>query len=259
MTEEQIKKNLGRGKDLRGQKYERLTPLYPLEKRIKKFVVWHCKCDCGNEVNVIGSHLQSGHTRSCGCLNKEQAIELGKSKFIDLSGQEFGQLKVLQRIGKYQSYSSKSNDIIYLCQCKCGRLTQVLRTNLVSGTTKSCGCIGNSYGEVIIKNILEKNNIPFKTQKTFETCRFPDTNALAKFDFYVNNQYLIEFDGEQHYSYKDKGWFTKEVFQKIQMRDNYKNQWCKDNNIPLIRIPYTYINNLCIEDLKLETSQFIIN
>ena len=43
------------------------------------------------------------------------------------------------------------------------------------------------------------------------------------------------------------------------MRDDYKNQWCKDNNIPLIRIPYLYINNLYIEDLKLDASKFIIN
>jgi len=37
-----------------------------------------------------------------------------------------------------------------------------------------------------------------------------------------------------------------------------KNQWCKENNIPLIRIPYTHLQDLCLEDLQLETSQFII-
>jgi len=37
-----------------------------------------------------------------------------------------------------------------------------------------------------------------------------------------------------------------------------KNQWCKNNNIPLIRIPYTHLQNLCLEDLQLETSKFII-
>ena len=44
----------------------------------------------------------------------------------------------------------------------------------------------------------------------------------------------------------------------IQERDTYKNQWCKENNIPLIRIPYTHLNDLCLEDLLLETSKFII-
>lgn len=37
-----------------------------------------------------------------------------------------------------------------------------------------------------------------------------------------------------------------------------KNQWCKDNNIPLIRIPYTHLDKLIIEDLKLETTTFLV-
>lgn len=41
--------------------------------------------------------------------------------------------------------------------------------------------------------------------------------------------------------------------------DEYKNQWCKENNIPLIRIPYIHLNDLCIEDLLLETTNFLIN
>lgn len=50
----------------------------------------------------------------------------------------------------------------------------------------------------MIKEILLENNIPFEQEKTFDNCRFPDTNKKARFDFYVNNTYLIEFDGRQH-------------------------------------------------------------
>jgi len=42
------------------------------------------------------------------------------------------------------------------------------------------------------------------------------------------------------------------------MHDEYKNNWCKENNIPLIRIPYNHLNELKIEDLMLETSKFVI-
>ena len=258
MTEEQIKKNLGRGKDLRNNKYGRLTPLYPLEKRIKKFIVWHCKCDCGNECDVIGSHLISGHTRSCGCLNKEQITELGKSKFKDISGQKFGKLTVIKRIGKYQSETSKSNDIIYLCKCDCGKDVSILRSNLINHTTQSCGCLGQSKGEYKISKILEENNIRFETQKTFNNCRFPDTNFLARFDFYLPDlNTLIEYDGEQHFYYSEKGWNTKENFEKTQKRDFYKNQWCKKNNVILIRIPYFHYDKLCLNDLLFFTSDFI--
>ena len=43
-----------------------------------------------------------------------------------------------------------------------------------------------------------------------------------------------------------------------QERDIIKTQWCKDNNIPLIRIPYWHLKELKLEDLLLETSKFII-
>ena len=259
MTEEQIKKNLGKGKDLRGKKFERLTPLYPLEKRIKKFIVWHCKCDCGNECNVIGSHLVSGHTRSCGCLQKEQITKLGKSKFIDLSNQKFGKLTVIKKIGTYKSLTTTERDIIYLCKCDCGNEVNVKGNNLRCGHTQSCGCLG-SKGEFKISQTLRGNNIKFEQQKTFETCRFPDTNALARFDFYLPEyNILIEFDGEQHFKYEIglSTWNNKENFEKTQQRDIFKNQWCKNNNISLIRIPYTHYENICIEDLLLNSSFLI--
>ena len=70
-----------------------------------------------------------------------------------------------------------------------------------------------------------------------------------------NNSYLIEYDGLQHFQ-PCENFVDEEQFQKGQKRDFYKNQWCKDNNIPLIRIPYTHYDNLCIEDLLLETSKY---
>ena len=116
-----------------------------------------------------------------------------------------------------------------------------------------------SSGEKIISEILFNNNISFVREATFGTCLFEDTKYPAKFDFYVNNKYLIEYDGKQHFSASNRGWNTEEQLIKTQKHDAYKNQWCKDNNIPLIRIPYTHLNDLCIEDLKLETSHFIVN
>jgi len=78
------------------------------------------------------------------------------------------------------------------------------------------------------------------------------------FDFYVDNKYIIEYDGETHYKYNLHGWHNQEQLKAQQERDMIKNQWCKENNIPLIRIPYTHYENLCIDDLKIETSEFIV-
>ena len=104
--------------------------------------------------------------------------------------------------------------------------------------------------------ILNENNINFIREKSFDSCRFPDTNYPAKFDFFVNNKYVIEFDGQQHFEKNiyNGSWDIK----KVHSRDEYKNQWCFDNNIPIIRIPYTQLSKLSLQDLILETSQFIL-
>jgi hypothetical protein len=59
-------------KNLIGQKFGRFRILYILKKQpYDKRTKCHCKCDCGNEKDVIIDNLIRGHTKSCGCLNKE--------------------------------------------------------------------------------------------------------------------------------------------------------------------------------------------
>lgn len=48
--------------DLTGKTFTYLTPMYYI-----KGGKWHCKCKCGNEVDVDTRNLNSGHTTSCGC------------------------------------------------------------------------------------------------------------------------------------------------------------------------------------------------
>lgn len=55
-------------KDLTGKKFTRLSVLYLVEGHKN---LWHCRCECGKEVNVCGSQLENGHDKSCGCLNNE--------------------------------------------------------------------------------------------------------------------------------------------------------------------------------------------
>ena len=236
--------------NLLNQKFSRLLVIEKTNKRHNSgSIIWKCKCDCGNLIEVPTQSLTSGNTKSCGCLQKEKAKATGHNTLIDLTNKVFGRLTVIK-------YSGTINDRSYWqCKCKCGTICEIEGYRLRSGKTSSCGCL-SSIGEEKISLILKENNISFTKEKTFNSCRFKDSNALARFDFYINEKYLIEFDGIQHFEYKNSGWDTEEKFQKTQQRDKYKNQWCKDNNIPLIRIPYTKLDTLCIEDLMLETTQF---
>lgn len=60
--------------DLIGQRFGRLSVIKESERRSGGKIVWICKCDCGKEAYVASGDLKNGHTKSCGCLQKEKAI-----------------------------------------------------------------------------------------------------------------------------------------------------------------------------------------
>lgn len=77
--------------DLTGKIFGRLIVQYQAEDWItpttqKHIPMWHCKCECGNELNVRGNDLKRGTTKSCGCLKRDIHIKPNK---YDLSG-EYG-------------------------------------------------------------------------------------------------------------------------------------------------------------------------
>lgn len=74
---------MGVFKDLTGQKFNKLTVIKLGKRNSSGQVQWECQCDCGNIVLATTTYLKSGHTKSCGCFNKEQASKrLNKSNFI---------------------------------------------------------------------------------------------------------------------------------------------------------------------------------
>lgn len=66
--------------NLIGEKFGRLTVIEEADSNIKYRRAWRCKCECGNTKYVIVStgELKSGHTQSCGCLQKERASKSNK-------------------------------------------------------------------------------------------------------------------------------------------------------------------------------------
>lgn len=58
-------------KDITGQRFGKLVVLNKTDKRISRFVVWECKCDCGNTCEIISASLTNGRTKSCGCLKEK--------------------------------------------------------------------------------------------------------------------------------------------------------------------------------------------
>lgn len=129
--------------DISGEKYGKLTVIREVAPIVYKCGhlerMWECKCDCGNTVVYSMSNIRSGNSKSCGC-----------SKIIDLTGQKFGRLLV---IGK-GDYIQKPKRKVYkwICKCDCGKIIQVRQNSLITGATKSCGCIVKDGKYKEIKN-----------------------------------------------------------------------------------------------------------
>ncbi len=130
--------------DLTGQRFGRLTVI-EYDHAEHDGAHWLCKCDCGTEKVVAGYLLRNGATKSCGCLKSDASrAALGKARAVlkarprkDLTGQKFGRLVVLG----LADVPDRKGFIFWRVRCDCGTEKTVMQNNLVSGRTKSCGCL----------------------------------------------------------------------------------------------------------------------
>lgn len=248
--------------DLAGQTFGNLTVI-ELDQNKKtgcgKHAYWICKCNlCGNTKSIRSSDLKGGLVSDCGCLHSERA---SKAALIDLNGKTFGNLKVLHR----DMSNGYCNGVHarWMCKCMlCGRIESVASDMLLKHGKDRCKmCCGVSLGETKIVELLDSNNVSYVHDKPYSTCRFPETGGALRFDFRITDDsdcdYIIEFDGEQH-TRPIPLWDDTQSFESRKRRDEFKNRWCKYNNIPLIRIPYTRLKSICMEDLMPQTSNYLV-
>lgn len=229
-----------------GNKYGLLTVIERDLNTKEGRAVWICQCDCGSKVSVLGKHLRSGNTKSCGCLQKQKAIQSNLNRGGSLVGKRFGKLTVIEEAGFITGVNEKRRRL-YLCKCDCGNLCKVQHQYLSYGDTSSCGCI-RSKGEAQIEQILSQNNICYKKEFSFNDLM--DKEKL-RFDFAIFNKdklfMLIEFQGEQHTN-PNNGYYSEDLI----IHDKMKEDFCKKNKIPLIKIFYKRNQIINIKDLHLE-------
>lgn len=175
---------MGKFQDLTGLTFGRLTVLERGDNRINKSgghsIMWKCKCSCGNPniILVESSHLNSGKTKSCGCLRKEG------HKFNDLTGMKFNMLTVIKRIE-----NSKHNKARWYCKCDCGNYTNVVGSSLKSGKVKSCGCLKRKYNDY---EIQEDYVIMYTSKNEMFLVDLEDFNKVKEICWHKNsNGYLV--------------------------------------------------------------------
>lgn len=226
-----------------GQRFGRLIALEPTEQRSNKGnIIWKCQCDCGNIAFVRKDMLLDGKTRSCGCLKKETSLVNLAQSVEDLTQRRFGRLTV---IGLDIDLTKQYSRTYWLCQCDCGNTISVRSDHLKNLAIVSCGCAHQSAGEVLVEEYLKQAQICY--QKEYKFSDLYDKQPL-RFDFALFDTTnstlvcLIEVDGLQH-TQETNYYFSDSLIDR-QRRDQLKNHYCIEHNIPLFRIPYNKLSSI---------------
>lgn len=211
-------------------------------KSIFKFL-----CDCGNTVISSAYNVKSGHIKSCGCQMKETIHKKYEEAWNSFIGTKVNFLTATKFVG------TKNGKAMFEFECECGNKVILSAYTVRSGKTKSCGCIGRSYGEAYISKLLNNSNILYKKQQSFGDLYAEDTKRPLYYDFAILNENneivrLIEYDGLQHFQPVDR-FGGEEKFARCQYLDNLKNQYALSHNIPLVRIPYSKRDSMTLDDL----------
>lgn len=202
----------------------RLTPVEELSRtdiQDKKTYLL-CRCDCGkwhicrSDAYKKESDNSNGACYSCGCLNQEsfaknilnfevQEKRVQKlNEYLSDKGLQVGDEIFSWKITQIKTEPSKTKNgtrkyVKGICPY-CKKESDWIRADgITSGAVHSCGCASESIGEQRIRLLLQNNNLSFIQEYTNASCISPITNSRYRWDFYVENKYLIEFDGIQHF------------------------------------------------------------
>jgi hypothetical protein len=185
------------------------------------------------------SQIAHDHINGSGCCKCKNLTRYSTSEWTEKAKEVHG--------NKYDyslvNYINRRTKVTIICSSH-GEFGQDPTMHLIGN---GCPICNESKGELEIKKYLNTYNINYESQKRFNDCR----NKLPlPFDFYLPDYNIcIEFDGVQHfYPYSfglDKTDQIKlENLKEQKEKDMIKTQYCLNNNIKLIRIPYWKINNI---------------
>lgn len=202
-----------------------------------------CKCKvCNNEfytrVSSLINNVKTNLTDSFGCpycsgKHKMNTEEI-KNKLKSLVGDEY----ILK--SEYINNSTK----IDLYHKNCNKIYSVTPDKFFNRGDR-CPCMtdkATSKKVKFIENIITKLNFNYTREYKFNDLFYKNDKHLLKFDFYINENFIIEFDGSQHFKQK----YYENDFNESKERDNLKNMYCIKNNISFLRIPY----KISEEDIK---------
>jgi hypothetical protein len=224
------KQFLRRARKIHNNKYEYLSKYINSKVKIK------IECnDCGNTFE----QMPHSHLDGCGCP-KCQYSNLPQNKPMDITIFESRCKKMHDNRYVYnQDYKGLRYKIKIYCKKHKEYFFQEANAHLLKGQGCPRCCL--SKGEIIIEKYLKSHGVKYEYEKRFDDCK---NKQRLSFDFYIPELYIcIEYDGQQHF-YPVKYFGGKRKFLITKKHDKIKTDYCKKNNIKLLRIPFYEINNI---------------
>lgn len=155
------------------------------------------------------------------------------------------------------SYVNESTPVILI-----KKNTSILASQTPDGNLSGRNPFGDSMssGELLVNEWLTNNNLSYKYRDLLKNYPIQgrEENSHVEIDFtltYENKIIWIEYNGIQHYKLC-RFFHTEDDFMKQQKRDNNVRKYCKENDILLIEIPWTYNN---YEEINNILSEIIFN
>ncbi len=198
--------------DLSGKKFGKLTVIQKTDTKRKGSYLWLCQCECGQTILLESYKIRRELVKSCGCSRKgKNTKDLTKKKPVSSCGcvragaikniakQRFGKLTALRPTTK-----RKGGSVVWTCLCDCGRTTEASYNDLVSGNTRSCGCLIHEKGrpglsyvdqtciESLKSKALHKNNTSGYTGVQKQRGKWVALISLKKHRYYLGTYERFE-------------------------------------------------------------------
>jgi len=177
----------------------------------------------------VFTQIPNSHLRGHGCYECMPNFRYTQEKIIE----EFNKIHNNRYDYSLVKYKDSHSKIKIICK-KHGVFIQKASKHIQSQGCPRCKL---SKGVLKICSILDNNNINYEMEKSIEGC-VSINNTKLRFDIFIPDMSLyIEYDGEQHFR-PVSSWGGDKSFNDVKIRDDIKNEFCKNNNIKLLRISY---------------------
>lgn len=155
---------------------------------------WHCRCSCGNEIDVLGTLLATGRKTHCGCKADPQYYS------ADIAGQKIGRLTALYPLNERDGKGA----VMWRCKCECGNEVEYSYNVLMYSEIRSCGCWKrereSKLGDLITRvdgtsiDMIKSKKLPADNTSGVKGVYFQKGKWIAKIVFQQKQYHLGRYD-----------------------------------------------------------------